>query len=755
MQDYLKELFSKKNIINILILAILILAIPLSVNLARKQQILFSRAATDSVQLVDNTCTIVREGKKVLTCPTVTLNFVSPAETDVHLVHNLVKTAYAASCSDNPPDAPVPNSNYIWKADCNASQCSGNDSCPKNTSDPNNVNPDTSAWCYGFDDGANPRCMQLQYTGSHSAPADDCKDNPVAPPSGYLWKADCTHFCKANSDCPQNTSDPNVSADTSAWCYGFNAAPRCMQLQHIAVAPPATPVAESPGGNTGGNNIACTIGKVCGTACGSGGVGVCDECNKGWCRGGSCATCSAGGSATSPATPTPAPAPAAGAPVVPAAVATLVVAPNPAVKTNNQWPNLTLTVTADSGVSWNVFYYNLGTCTPTSCGLAEGWTAIGNGSGNAAINWSSAQSANVPAGLHTFAVFDRNNTRILSTYDVNFTPGGAAATPTPSPSSQNIVKVWYSENASDLTNPNARHEIAYKKGGVKQDITFASETVGAKFIYAQFVDDKGQTINGNPYPFQIDLIGPTPAVTGFACEVDIANSSDLLFKFTGNNFGATQGTGTVTLKDGGSLVSPADLWTNTAVTMRLKSPPVSATTLGTRYFATLTNSSGQKSPEQQCLVGITQLSLGAKLFCRAQRNFDQDNVDLTLVSAKDHTQKSREKTTIDKDGNIVDIKTKLKSGENYIACIKAPLSLRKCSAPFTASSGTNNLSINLPIGDYNGDGTINSADSSLLRSQWGPMNSSKNCDVNRDGICNSFEWSCMLPEFNSSNQPEP
>lgn len=299
--------------------------------------------------------------------------------------------------------------------------------------------------------------------------------------------------------------------------------------------------------------------------------------------------------------------------------------------------------------------------------------------------------------------------------------------------------------------PVKRQEIAYNTGGVRKDITFADANPGTKFIYAQFVDDKGQTTNGNPFPFKIDLVGPTPQVFGFACEVDIANASDLVFSFRGSNFGTTQGK--VNLRDG-SLLTP-ETWNDASASARLRNPPANQTAVGTRFFATLTTSAGQKSAEQQCLVGITQISLGAKLFCRAQRDFDQDNVELILVSDKDRTQKSTEKVTIDKEGNIANIRTKLKAGDSYIACIKAPLSLRRCSAPFTASSGTNNISINLPVGDYNGDGNINSVDGSLLRNQWGPVSSTKNCDVNRDGFCNSFEWSCMIHDFPSSNQSIP
>ncbi len=70
--------------------------------------------------------------------------------------------AAGVSCSNNP--VPPPDGGYTWVANCSSS-CTTNANCPQNTSDPSNVNPSTSNWCYEFAEGA--RCMQLQKgTGS-------------------------------------------------------------------------------------------------------------------------------------------------------------------------------------------------------------------------------------------------------------------------------------------------------------------------------------------------------------------------------------------------------------------------------------------------------------------------------------------------------------------------------------------------------------------------------------------------------------
>lgn len=70
-----------------------------------------------------------------------------------------------ADCGDNPPmgagigERPE---GYTWKSDC-SNACRVNADCPVNDFDPDNVNPETSNWCYGFASG--PRCLMLTKTG--------------------------------------------------------------------------------------------------------------------------------------------------------------------------------------------------------------------------------------------------------------------------------------------------------------------------------------------------------------------------------------------------------------------------------------------------------------------------------------------------------------------------------------------------------------------------------------------------------------
>lgn len=70
------------------------------------------------------------------------------------------------NCRDNPYPPPTTdaknNFKYVWKADCVtevSKQCKINDDCPKNSNDLSRVNPQTSNWCYEFEEGN--RCMQL------------------------------------------------------------------------------------------------------------------------------------------------------------------------------------------------------------------------------------------------------------------------------------------------------------------------------------------------------------------------------------------------------------------------------------------------------------------------------------------------------------------------------------------------------------------------------------------------------------------
>lgn len=63
--------------------------------------------------------------------------------------------------------------------------------------------------------------------------ANPCRDNPVTPPEGNQWVADCSKSCADKSACPlPNPANSNISnQDDGRWCFGFDAGNRCMVLK--------------------------------------------------------------------------------------------------------------------------------------------------------------------------------------------------------------------------------------------------------------------------------------------------------------------------------------------------------------------------------------------------------------------------------------------------------------------------------------------------------------------------------------------
>lgn len=72
-----EKLLSKKNLISLLLLAILILAIPLGVRLARQQQILKSRAVADPIKFTGSGVDCSKQ-ECVTTSPTINIELTSP-----------------------------------------------------------------------------------------------------------------------------------------------------------------------------------------------------------------------------------------------------------------------------------------------------------------------------------------------------------------------------------------------------------------------------------------------------------------------------------------------------------------------------------------------------------------------------------------------------------------------------------------------------------------------------------------------------
>jgi hypothetical protein len=151
------------------------------------------------------------------------------------------------------------------------------------------------------------------------------------------------------------------------------------------------------------------------------------------------------------------------------------------------------------------------------------------------------------------------------------------------------------------------------------------------------------------------------------------------------------------------------------------------------------------------------------VFCRAPGQFDVADVKITIAPLDTPDKKVEETVTIDKDGVIQGIKTKLQTGQQYIITAKAPKTLRR-NTTITAQEGTTVINTSdgkpfiLPVGDIapsTPDGQINGLDRAELVKQWRVLSSSASgvltADFNRDSKVNSIDWACMKYDFNSKD----
>lgn len=85
----------------------------------------------------------------------------STSQTTTQTSTQTASSSDGEGCRDNPSGATRP-AGYKWAADCSKScaDFTSHTECPKNESDPFNVKPETSRWCYNFKEGG--RCLQLK-----------------------------------------------------------------------------------------------------------------------------------------------------------------------------------------------------------------------------------------------------------------------------------------------------------------------------------------------------------------------------------------------------------------------------------------------------------------------------------------------------------------------------------------------------------------------------------------------------------------
>jgi hypothetical protein len=307
---------------------------------------------------------------------------------------------------------------------------------------------------------------------------------------------------------------------------------------------------------------------------------------------------------------------------------------------------------------------------------------------------------------------------------------------------------------------------AQERGFVNQTFTTTYNLVdqkpGMKQIWVEFTDKR--TGEKTKDFLNVELVDKSPVIKQVSCLVDIQKNA-VNFTLTGLRFGAEKPVNVpagVTANGNGLDVTS---WSDSSIKASLRNANLSD---GDQiYKVKVLREGNNNSPEVECRLGVAQLSLGAKLFCRGEGKFDLADVKLTII---DETgKKAEELTSITAAGLITGLKTKFEIGKRYVISIDAPRVLRR-NVSFTAEEGTTVITkddgstLLLPISDIspvltNGDGTINSLDQAELKRQWRNVESTNTAtltaDFNRDKRVNAFDWSCMRRDFGSSDDPVP
>ncbi|MDD5416035.1 MAG: IPT/TIG domain-containing protein [Candidatus Daviesbacteria bacterium] len=744
--DYFKNetgnLFrNKKNLVSLLVLGILILGIPLGVNLVRTQQIIKSRAAVDPIVFTGSNVSKKSDGTWVATKPQIQVQLTSPlgpAQSSIQTVKSkdsplsflpkgLVKTAYAED-------------NYCIAAGfhaCNVGSVAG--SCSKDGQS-----------CTAYE------AYQCNFGGQNYCDHSNC-DSPCTGSSGGGGGTDnyCIaagyHACNPGSAAGTCTKDGKTCTAYEHYACNFGGQNYCDNDKGCA-----EPCSGS--GTSGGTSKGTIVCKATfkPSELGINSPGVCDrlhqyvaDCNS------SCPTKN-------------------------------FADPNKDCPPNTDQPNFINPDTSawcyefkdTDGISTNnnkcMQLRYIGTGSEASCASGEGSGGPAGCQGLDACSecvllkrtdilpfyesngWdtSCGNQANV---VKNWCQIDPSGCQGVKTGQCASSCGGTSATspsssPASSPASSSAPAPAYTkqfriaENPTDLASaPWRDYTIAVASNPL--DYTFKDVTPGQKFIFVQFMDSTNKVTTAADCPkcqAQIELLGSGPTMT--SCSLSFEDSKTIL-NLTGQNFGSEKGT----VKSGDTNLEIKS-WSDNSIQAVLQNAQT-----GQVLPITFTNTDEQTGTGQ--CGAISQLALGAKVFCRAPASHDTENVDMVLV---DETgKKTRQTVKIDKDGVVQGLTQKLEVGKRYIVSLKAPKSLRRI-ARFTAGDGIVSIpNFILPIGDIFPldvrDGAINPFDHAQLIREF--IIAEDSCDrpgdFNRDCRVNSIDWACMRYDFGQVDDPEP
>lgn len=347
---------------------------------------------------------------------------------------------------------------------------------------------------------------------------------------------------------------------------------------------------------------------------------------------------------------------------------------------------------------------------------------------------------------------------------------------------------------------------------VKLSYTFEDDNPGFKTLYFQFIDKTSSPVKTQNYgPVRIRLLGGKPEMSSIKCEYDSASDVGTIITIKGHNFGNQNKDGIKVASQSASVlswtdqavddttptptetISPSATVSPSATLSPTTSPTATATPSATvRPSKTITPSRlpvdgvlGAKVSSSQvkaridsrpsgnikvslttldgqtvtgtCRIGVTTLDFTSTLQCRPRDNFNASNVDITVVENVPGAKPiAKTKVDFDLDGRPIDFAPILEAGKKYIMLVKAPQTLAK-KIEFIAEDGTTTLpNIYMPVGDIHpldfADGIINTLDRGELIREWSTSADTVRAgDFNSDTRVNSIDYSCMLLNFNKSD----
>lgn len=281
--------------------------------------------------------------------------------------------------------------------------------------------------------------------------------------------------------------------------------------------------------------------------------------------------------------------------------------------------------------------------------------------------------------------------------------------------------------------------LPYTKHPLPIDYSLKDPVPGKKYtIYVKFISQNNTSQVLGP---KIVIYNPAASITEVECHQAVSGEGGQV-TIKGVNLG-TQGQGKLIVNGKSARVTNWDNATN----------KITATTderLTGTIPINLTLGSG-KQLTGECTVDTATLSFSALNQCKKQGPHEAREVEVMIY---DNTSTSTEpllsqKVNLDKDGRVQGFTPKLERGRSYTIIVKTANSLAKKKS-FTASGGTVNLEpLILPIGNiypvFGRDTQINNFDASELKRQWSLLRDTTGTgDLNGDGRVNSIDYSCLL-----------